>query len=40
MMGAAGMGIAFRAKPVVRQQATHALNFSGLDGVLNLFAQD
>jgi phosphoserine phosphatase len=40
MMGAAGMGIAFRAKPVVRQQATHALNFSGLDGVLNLFAEE
>ena len=40
MMGAAGMGIAFRAKPVVQVQATHALNFSGLDGVLNLFAQD
>ena len=38
MMGAAGMGIAYRAKPVVRQQATHALNFSGLDGVLRLFA--
>ncbi len=38
MMGAAGMGIAYRAKPVVRQQATHALNFSGLDGVLHLFA--
>ncbi len=38
MMHAAGMGIAYRAKPVVRQQATHALNFSGLDGVLNLFA--
>lgn len=40
MMGAAGMGVAFRAKPVVRQQATHSLNFSGLDGVLNLFVQD
>ncbi len=40
MMGASGMGIAYRAKPVVRQQAMHALNFSGLDGVLNLFAQD
>ena len=38
MMHAAGMGIAYRAKPVVREQATHALNFSGLEGVLNLFA--
>ena len=40
MMGASGMGIAYRAKPVVRQQAMHGLNFSGLDGVLNLFTQD
>ncbi len=40
MMGASGMGVAYRAKPVVRQQATHALNFSGLDGVLRLFAEE
>ena len=39
MMRAAGMGVAYRAKPVVRQQATHALDFSGLDGVLHLFAE-
>jgi phosphoserine phosphatase len=37
MMGIAGMSVAFRAKPVVRAQATVALNFVGLDGVLNLF---
>ncbi|MFT5589000.1 MAG: phosphoserine phosphatase [Bradyrhizobium sp.] len=37
MMGIAGMSVAFRAKPVVRMQATVALNFVGLDGVLNLF---
>jgi phosphoserine phosphatase len=36
MMGIAGLSVAFRAKPVVRQQASVALNFVGLDGVLNL----
>ncbi|QBE66637.1 phosphoserine phosphatase SerB [Pseudoduganella lutea] len=36
MMGIAGMSVAFRAKPVVREQATVALNFVGLDGILNL----
>jgi phosphoserine phosphatase len=37
MMAAAGVGIAYRAKPVVRQQATHAIQFCGLDAVPNLF---
>ena len=37
MMAAAGVSIAYRAKPVVREHATHALDYSGLDGVLNLF---
>jgi len=37
MMAEAGVSVAFRAKPVVRSQATCALNWSGLDGVLNLF---
>jgi len=36
MMAAAGVGIAYHAKPVVQQQAMYALNFSGLDGVANL----
>lgn len=36
MMSVAGMSVAFRAKPVVREQANVALNFVGLDGVLNL----
>ena len=36
MMGIAGMSVAFRAKPVVREQATVALNYVGLDGILNL----
>jgi len=38
MMRLAGLSVAFRAKPVVQQQAQAALNFSGLDGVLNLCA--
>ena len=37
-MTATGISVAYHAKPVVRAQATHALNFVGLDGVLNLFA--
>jgi phosphoserine phosphatase len=37
MMAAAGVSVAFHAKPVVRAQATCALTYSGLDGVLNLF---
>lgn len=37
MMAAAGVGIAYHAKPVVHAQATYALNFNGLDGVVSLF---
>ena len=37
MMSVAGVGIAFHAKPVVRAQASYALNFVGLDGLLNLY---
>ncbi|HEX7219057.1 MAG TPA: HAD hydrolase family protein, partial [Burkholderiales bacterium] len=36
MMAEAGISVAFRAKPVVRAQATCALSWSGLDGVRNL----
>jgi phosphoserine phosphatase len=36
MMGIAGLSVAFRAKPVVRAQASVALNFAGLDGLLNI----
>jgi phosphoserine phosphatase len=36
MMSVAGISVAFRAKPVVREQASVALNFVGLDGILNL----
>jgi len=38
MMSIAGMSVAFRAKPVVREQASVALNFVGLDGILPLLA--
>ena len=37
MMAEAGVSVAFRAKPVVRAEASCALNWSGLDGVVNLF---
>jgi phosphoserine phosphatase len=37
MLVAAGVSVAYRAKPVVRAKATYALNHSGLDGVLHLF---
>ena len=37
MLAQAGVGIAFHAKPVVRSHASYALNFVGLDGLINLF---
>jgi phosphoserine phosphatase len=37
MMAQAGLSVAFHAKPVVRAQASCALTYSGLAGVLNLF---
>jgi len=36
MLSAAGLGIAFRAKPIVSQTAEHALSTFGLDGILYL----
>lgn len=36
MMAQAGISIAYHAKPVVRAQASYALNFVGLDGLINL----
>lgn len=36
MMAEAGVSIAYRAKPVVRAQASYALNRVGLDGVIPL----
>ncbi len=37
MMSEAGISVAYRAKPAVREHATHALDHAPLDGVLNLF---
>ena len=36
MMSEAGISVAFRAKPLVRAQASCAINWSGLDAVVNL----
>ncbi|MBA4707216.1 phosphoserine phosphatase SerB [Aquitalea aquatica] len=38
MLGEAGVGIAYRAKPVVQAQTDVAINVMGLDGVSRLFA--
>jgi phosphoserine phosphatase len=35
---AADVSIAWHATPVVRAQATHAIDHGGLDAALNLFA--
>ncbi|VVD96040.1 Phosphoserine phosphatase [Pandoraea eparura] len=40
MMAIAGLSVAFRAKPVVREKASVALNYAGLDAVLSLFRKD
>lgn len=37
MLALAGYSVAYRAKPIVQEQAGFALNVSGLDGVLNWF---
>jgi len=39
MMAEAGTSIAYHAKPVVKAKATYALDYAGLDGVLNFFAE-
>jgi phosphoserine phosphatase len=36
-MAEAGYSVAYRAKPVVKAQASCALDFAGLDGVAHLF---
>jgi phosphoserine phosphatase len=38
MLAQAAVGIAFRAKPIVREKATYAIDHCGLDAVLNLFS--
>ncbi|MFZ9407729.1 MAG: phosphoserine phosphatase SerB [Burkholderiaceae bacterium] len=37
MMSIAGLSVAYHAKPVVRDETTHAINHCGLDALLNLF---
>jgi phosphoserine phosphatase len=39
MLAEAGTSIAYHAKPVVREEADYALDYAGLDGVLNLFPE-
>ncbi len=36
MLGKAGLGIAFRAKPIVRESAKQAISTLGLDAILYL----
>ncbi len=36
MLGLAGLGVAFHAKPIVRENAQHAISTLGLDGILYL----
>jgi phosphoserine phosphatase len=38
MMSIAGMSVAYRAKPIVRSETTHAINHCGLDAILGFFA--
>jgi phosphoserine phosphatase len=38
MFREADVSIAYRAKPIVRREATHAIEHCGLDAALNLFA--
>ena len=37
MMAETNCSVAYRAKPIVRQHASYALNYVGLDGLLNVF---
>jgi phosphoserine phosphatase len=39
MMSIAGLSVAFRAKPVVRSETTHAVDHCGLDSILNYFSE-
>jgi len=39
MLAIAGLGVAFRAKPLVKKSAKHAISTLGLDGVLYLLGQ-
>ena len=37
MLAMADVSVAYRAKPILRRQATHAVDHCGLDSILNLF---
>jgi len=37
MLAEAGTSVAYHAKPVVREKADYAIDFTGLDGILSLF---
>jgi phosphoserine phosphatase len=37
MLESAGIGIAYHAKPILREKSTYSINFVGLDGIINLF---
>ena len=37
MMSIAGLSIAYHAKPIVRDESTHAINHCGLDAILEFF---
>jgi phosphoserine phosphatase len=39
MLAQAGISVAYHAKPVVREKASYALNFAGLDGLVNLLGK-
>ena len=39
MMGAAGLSVAYHAKPAVRAQAKVAINAGGLDRLLQVFEE-
>ena len=39
MMSVAGVSVAFHAKPIVRSETTHAINYGGLDGALHYFTE-
>ena len=36
-MAECGVSVAYHAKPIVRGQTTHAINFTGLDAAVNFF---
>ncbi len=40
MLGKAGLSVAYRARPALRASADVAINFAGLDSLLNLLAPD